>query len=428
METAGADGVPAPAGTDAEARLHVAPPAAEPGVAVIADERIPLGSPLAGLIPFARVAARTVPAFIGRHRLSLVLLLLLPVAIELGARAIAPDYGGRIYTNRLTGGQPIGMNQQIHRGPEVPTERTPGVPRWVALGDSVTYGTGVAPDDTWARQLERRLAGPDVADPRERYEVLAAGIPGLRLSEIALAVEDRWPPFQPDGIVLGLSPYMVALAWIRRNEPAELSVPPSVNPQPAPTGASALKLRTKHALQRLCLPGFVTINGERGLYALGVLDHRPDLDQPFGPMLAHGWQQADLSRKNIDDAWTAFEAELRTVRDASRRESVPIRAVVFPSRFTLSMERRDNLKFVPLDRLSVDFSTRATEVCSRLGIPVLDGQAALRTARRTHPSSPMFLIEDYTHLDRTGHAVIAEALAATGWFDRPSRAIDDEGG
>ncbi|MFK7960982.1 MAG: SGNH/GDSL hydrolase family protein [Phycisphaerales bacterium] len=412
----------AAAPVDAEARLHVAAPVAEPDVVDIADEPIPLGSPLAGIGPFLRTARRTVPAFVARQRWSLAALAVLPVAMELGARAIAPDYGGRIYSDRLTGGQPIAMNQQIHRGPEVPLARAAGVPRWVALGDSVAYGTGVAPEDTWARQLERRLAGPDAANPRERVEVIAGGIPGLRLAEIALAIEERWVPFDPDGIVLGLSPNMVALAWIRQDETAELAIPPSVNPRPAAGGAAGLKRRVKHSIQEFCLPGVLTINGERAMHAIGLLHHRISPDAPYGPLLAHGWQQADLPPERTAEAWAAFERELQLVRDAASRANIPLRIVATPSRFTLSDERRDNLRFVPRERLTVDFTTRAAEACTRLGIPMVDGTDALRAARSADTSAPLYLIEDLTHFDPAGHAAIAEAIHGTGWFSGPAGA------
>ena len=38
------------------------------------------------------------------------------------------------------------------------------------------------------------------------------------------------------GVVVGLSPNMVSLAWIRRDETSELAVPSSVNPRPVPGG------------------------------------------------------------------------------------------------------------------------------------------------------------------------------------------------
>lgn len=95
------------------------------------------------------------------------------VALEPGARST--------YTGWLFRVPPVAQeaNSLGYRGPEVPRERTDGVLRIAVVGDSFTYGQGVAPEETIPARMEahiREKTGREV-------EVLNFGIPGLNLEE-----------------------------------------------------------------------------------------------------------------------------------------------------------------------------------------------------------------------------------------------------
>lgn len=85
------------------------------------------------------------------------------------------------------------------RGAPFAPEKRPGTLRIATVGDSHTFGWGVAEDQTLARQLERELSqrGIDV-------EVLNLGIPNTNIEEKAWVIEHVALPAQCDLIVLQL--------------------------------------------------------------------------------------------------------------------------------------------------------------------------------------------------------------------------------
>lgn len=66
---------------------------------------------------------------------------------------LEPGFGGT-YSNAEYS-IPITINSRGLRGPERPTAKPAGTYRILAIGDSFTFGQGVADADTWVRRLER---------------------------------------------------------------------------------------------------------------------------------------------------------------------------------------------------------------------------------------------------------------------------------
>ena len=93
----------------------------------------------------------------------------------------------------------VSINSQGHRGPEFATEPGAGR-RIVAVGDSFTYGWGVADDETWPSRLEEWLTqhGP------EDVEVINAGFAaGLGPDTYYLYLKEIGLGWQPDVVVVG---------------------------------------------------------------------------------------------------------------------------------------------------------------------------------------------------------------------------------
>lgn len=55
--------------------------------------------------------------------------------------------------------KPVHINAHGTRGPEFQIEKPPGTFRILSLGDSRTFGWGVADEDTYSRRLEQLLEG-----------------------------------------------------------------------------------------------------------------------------------------------------------------------------------------------------------------------------------------------------------------------------
>ncbi|HEY6114321.1 MAG TPA: SGNH/GDSL hydrolase family protein [Candidatus Dormibacteraeota bacterium] len=98
--------------------------------------------------------------------------------------ALRPGYAG----NSSTG----------HRDREYSRTKPPGVFRVIGLGDSYSYGMGVARDRVFLKvaeeELNRRLARP--------VEVINFGVPGYNTAMEAAVLEEVTPAWQPDLVVI----------------------------------------------------------------------------------------------------------------------------------------------------------------------------------------------------------------------------------
>lgn len=81
--------------------------------------------------------------------------------------------------------------------------KPPGTRRILAVGDSFTYGIGVPYEDTYLRRLERMLNAPPGAPP---VEILKWGIPRAFPQVEAQLVEDYGLRFEPDLLIVGVTP------------------------------------------------------------------------------------------------------------------------------------------------------------------------------------------------------------------------------
>jgi len=90
------------------------------------------------------------------------------------------------------------VNAQGWRGRTIAPAREPGVLRIAALGDSHTFGHGVADDEPWPAVLERELARAGT-----RVEVLNAGVNGYDAGQEFALLEKRVLPLEPDLVVYG---------------------------------------------------------------------------------------------------------------------------------------------------------------------------------------------------------------------------------
>jgi len=94
-------------------------------------------------------------------------------------------------------GTEVGVNAHGFRGPEPSAPETPGE-RWIALGDSVTFGNDLAFEDTWPARLQRELAARGRA-----VEVLNLGLGGYDTVQELATLEELGLAFRPTRVVLG---------------------------------------------------------------------------------------------------------------------------------------------------------------------------------------------------------------------------------
>jgi lysophospholipase L1-like esterase len=92
----------------------------------------------------------------------------------------------------------VEINSLGLRGPEIARQPRSGRTRYLALGDSMTFGYHLEEPETWPARLEARLraAGHDV-------EVINGGSGGWTIGSETLFLEERALALQPDHVLVG---------------------------------------------------------------------------------------------------------------------------------------------------------------------------------------------------------------------------------
>lgn len=367
----------------------------------IEQEPIGFAQPF-GLAPsaFARWS-RVCRLFATRFWILIALVVALMVAVELTLRFIEPRLLNRVYNASLTGGHPIAMNEQGFRGEPVQIPKPEGTVRILALGDSVTMGTGIAPSDTWAAQLQARLDSPD-----QPIEVINTGLQALDLAQIELELRTRWTQLQPDRAVLVVSGNMISFAIAREDRDAVEPPNPKARAKTKPIAESGVKSKLMGVYKNVAIPNALLIGTEHFKYAIGLEDHRYDPGFPVGVMLAHGYVQDGSAPSRLEDAYELVRDQIATLQSTADELGLTMTVAYAPPRFSLDDSIGNNLKFVDRDRLGADPIGRIRDICSELGLVFIDPSDALRSA-----PAPVYVLSDYTHYAPSGHGAIAQAIA-----------------
>lgn len=353
-----------------------------------------------------------------------VLLGIVILVLESMLQAWAPQYRRNLYDGEFTGSCPLDLNAEGYRGDAVPVAKEAKEVRVLALGDSVTFGAGVASNRTWPAQFGEMLSERS----GRPVSVINAGMAGASLDELRFAYETLWSRHRPDVVAVAVSGNMVSLAWIRRDQTPAM---PRNGYAAQPRYRSFIKrlqTRSRRLRYSLCLPSFLSQNAERAMYWLGLANHNIDPRAPYGAMLAYGWRQGGLEPSLADRAWDLLAADLAELRDVVVSHGAELVVTFTPCRFELSSSLWDNEKAVPRYRLAIDPSAQLRTVCASLDIPFAEALDAVRERRcqireREHRSAPMYVSFHYNHLDVDGNRALADAflscLGANGLMKHP---------
>lgn len=96
----------------------------------------------------------------------------------------------------------VSTNSLGLRGGELTIEKSKNAYRVICLGDSITFGHGVAAEDCFCALLERRLRK---ADPSRTYEVINAGVPGYEAKQCLRMLRRDLMRLEPDLLIVCLS-------------------------------------------------------------------------------------------------------------------------------------------------------------------------------------------------------------------------------
>jgi hypothetical protein len=367
--------------------------------------------------------------------LYLVWLLALVALLELGLRLLAPIPlpKGMYYPptwlqrsdNPAKGYEPrpgaAGLNIAGFRGPEIAIERSPGVGRVAVIGDSVAWGLGVTPDQTYAALLPSRLE----ALTGQAWEAYDMGVPGYGTVQIVEHFRERGLAYDPDVVVygywfndfhqLGCNDYHFPFFSGLRASAWELYVQallrwPWVEGLRDTLLGSQILLRTVDLRYRLGTHGWRE-RGERATRA-GLGSGDPDMERFYGSwtrVTSDLAGQADVAfldaflmeaygrsaQQSFEEYWAAL-LELRTLC-----EERDIRLIVV---VTPVLRDLNDYDYQPLHGW-------VGELCAHLDIELLDTLPAFQQAGYRTPRPPPGEPPDVAHPTPEGHRIVAEALA-----------------
>ncbi|RME54126.1 MAG: hypothetical protein D6795_04580 [Deltaproteobacteria bacterium] len=265
------------------------------------------------------------------------------------------------------------------RGEPPDTPKPVGCLRILVLGDSVTFGFGVAQEETYPRRLEQAL---QAALPDRRVEVINAGVGGYSIYNEAGWMEEYGFSLTPDVVLVGFCMNDVDDPYFHFSH----HTLETLGPLPAAAIPDPARMRPPSFWSHLYLPRLTAVllgllRGEGGgtprLYEEAVRA----LSDPASPQ------------------WAWLRERYGELAERLDRAGIPFGVLLFPLAYQIAPQ---NLHPEPFGLLSSYFREE--------GIPVLD----LRSAFRGGESSEFFL--DVTHLSEAGHARSAQAVAS--WMIR----------
>jgi len=243
-----------------------------------------------------------------------------------------------------------GLRDRTH-----PLAKPPATHRLVALGDSVTLGAGIKPEEAYPQSLERRLWREG-----RRVEVMNVSLWGWSTRQERLAYERIARRYRADQVLLGVC----------LNDLPELQ-----NNLARPPAWIASLFKRSALVRRVVNPQGREIQ---------------DVEQLF--------TEKDAPR--VREAFDRFFAEVRGLRDLVKADGASFSLAVFPFRFQVVARAPD-----PTAQREIE------GFCRREGIPFLDLLPVLQ------PLGERGFV-DYDHLSAVGADAVADAIAASPLLPR----------
>ena len=261
---------------------------------------------------------------------------------------------------------------------EVPREKPPGERRVLVLGDSLTFGNGVATPETYAARLQAIL--------RERepgVRVLNSGVPGWDVHQELDYLRERGLALQPDVVVVG---FFANDVRPRLEDPAAAI---GVDPRGRAELGGVRGLvpdELVYAVKRLRVVSAILYGSQELRYRL--MPPRGD----FWVAAIYENRESPASRA----AWDSVRASLAELRDLCAAHGIPLVLAVLPLRAQVSPAP-----------FTAGYQDRVLAIAAELGIRAIDVLPAF-VARGAEEG--LFIPFD-GHPNERGHAVTAELLA-----------------
>jgi hypothetical protein len=292
--------------------------------------------------------------------------------------------------------RPVHVNAQGIRGPEFLASKPPRTFRVLSLGDSRTFGWGLADEETYSRRLEKLLEDlrqktdqPSSAGQRSpspdgmertaslafrkatRVEVINAGVNAWSYAQMAVYLREYGLRYQPDLVVLG-----EANLWTQFSE----------KNSPEFVKKFMWRVRLKNFLRRFAIYHYVVEIKLRDFYGRNRVKFIP----------------VDPKQD------TLFKEQQQSDPDAFFRD-----AIADVCRTAASNHIQAVILYLPLsDELTNGIHSRvllAKQETSRdLNVPLCDVSSKLREEKRE-----LYLDADPVHLNARGNEIVAKAVFET---------------
>jgi len=295
----------------------------------------------------------------------------------------------------------IAINSRGLRDREMAPAKPPGTVRMLVVGDSFTYGSGVAAADTYPKRLERLLA----ERAGVRVEVINAGVSGYgTVHEAAFLRAEGWG-YEPDVLVLQMFPQNDLddnlEPFSREVVDGTLRARPSRPEAVAPLRRVQAFVRARSHAYRLLGDRYHLLRIRLGLEqshtaALGVYVRRPP--------------------ERVTAGWEATRAQLTDIVEMGRRRGRPVVVVHAPALATVDADSAAAFaRFYRVDQGELDWDRPGRTLgtlCAALGVPYLDLTERFRATGR---SRDLYYAHN-VHLNAAGHDQVSrwlfEALVA----------------
>jgi|SRR5215469_348846 len=291
-------------------------------------------------------------------------------------------------------GVPIRINSLGLRGPEISIPKEPHTVRIVGVGDSITFGYGIAQENTFLSLLQTKLN--QSSDQGQRYEVVNAGVEGTGLDYYFHFLKTEAPKLQPDIVLVNLC----------LNDIAVYSETGGKSERPVGKSSDRLVRRTSEFLlkhSQLYIALYMRLKSL--LYGLGLLDINKIQGYNFLPL--------EPSSPRQEKAWESSLQLLSKIDELARRDHYRLVIVVFPMEMQLSADALRLYREQFHVRISAEAQSgvpqkRLHEFGDERGIPVVDLLPAFRTA----DSGKLYLRNKVISLDPIHPSQLGNRIAA----------------
>ena len=311
----------------------------------------------------------------------------LPVRELRGLHELRPDRGW-VYglrpgaEGRLpdSGDVPYRINEDGFRGPRHARPKPAGVFRIVVMGDSVSFGYGVAEPESWPRLLEASLDGQASGLPGPEVEVVNLGVGGYNAFNEARLFEDVGLGYQPDLVLVQFCINDLNDPTLHFDAQTRLhlaDIPDEAFPDPSKRRITA---REPSAWLRACRRSRLCAGLDDLRLALATRDPDDEMRRAAG---------VPVDRAGPE--WDWLEARYLEMAAAAARGGARFAVLAFPYRAQLGGPDPHPVQ------------ERLGELASRHGWLLVDPLPAFRSAQR---GEPLFL--DWWHPTPAGHRAAAQ--------------------